>query len=85
MPLRLATSRPSKADIEKMQKLGVEAWFRSVAQDIARLELYESFYITGWTTSLAGKIRRQLAPSLARSVSVVWYSALLDAQKVPSQ
>lgn len=80
-PLRLVQSAPTQADIEKFMKLGVQAWFRSVAQDVARLGLYDDFYKSGWTTTLGRRVRRELAPALARAVSLTWYGAMQDAKK----
>lgn len=79
-PLRLTKSCPTPVDIEQFTKLGIESWFRSVAQEVARLELYDDFYKAGWTNSLGRRVRRELAPALARAVSVAWYGALLEAQ-----
>jgi len=81
-PLRLTRSRPSAAQIAAFQKLGIEAWFRSVAQEVAKMSLYDDFYRTGWTTSLGRRVRRQLAPALAQAITLTWYGALLDAKDV---
>ncbi|MDB5169666.1 MAG: hypothetical protein JWN82_62 [Candidatus Saccharibacteria bacterium] len=80
-PLRLLKSAPTTADVERFSKLGVAAWYRSIAQEVARLELYDDFYVSGWTISLGRRVRRELAPALARAVSLAWYGALLDAKK----
>lgn len=80
-PLRLIKSAPSPADIDKFMKLGIQSWFRTVAQEVARLELYDDFYKTGWTTHLGRRVRRELAPALARAVSLAWYGAMQDAQR----
>ncbi len=79
MPLRLTNSLPSAADITSFTKLGVEDWFRSIAQDVAKMELYDDFYKRGWTTKLGRRVRRELAPTLARAVSLIWYSALKES------
>lgn len=78
-PMKLAKAAPTKTDIEALQTMGLGTWFRHYAQDVARLELYDRFYARGWTTSLAREVRKQLAPSLVRAVSLVWYAALVDA------
>jgi len=57
----------------------VAEWFRQLAQDVARLELYDAFYQSGWTISLARRVRRQLAPVLVQAVSLIWYSAAREA------
>lgn len=79
-PLRLTKSLPTSADVALFDKLGIDAWYRTVAQEIARLELYDEFYKYGWTTSLGRRVRRELAPALVRAVSVAWHGALTQAE-----
>ena len=79
-PLRLVTSSPTEADIALLQKLGVKAWFRTVAQEVARMGLYDEFYESGWTLPLSRRIKRELAPALVRAVSVAWIGALQSAE-----
>lgn len=78
-PLRLAKSLPTEADIALLQKLGVESWFRTIAQEVARMGLYDEFYARGWTVPLSRRVKRELAPALARAVSVAWIGALQSA------
>jgi len=80
-PLRLLQSLPTNTDIEQFSTMGIQGWYRSVAQEVARLELYDDFYKGGWTTSLGRRVRRELAPALARSVSIIWYGAMHEASK----
>lgn len=80
-PLRLSTSLPTKVDVKTLDILGMEQWFRSVAQEVARLGLYEDFYERGWTTSLARRVRRELAPAIVRAVSIAWCGALREAER----
>ena len=80
-PLRLTNSLPTTMDIDKFAKLGIEDWFRAVAQEIARMGLYDDFYKTGWTNTLSRRVRRELAPALARSVSLAWYGAAQQANE----
>lgn len=79
-PLRLTQSLPSAADLEKFAELGVSGWFRSVAQEVANMELYDNFYREGWTTTLGRRVRRELAPALARAVTIMWYGAVAEAR-----
>lgn len=75
--LRWAKVTPDKLAAFREQPLGV--WFRSVAQDVARMELYEAYYKTGWTIPLARRVKKQLAPALVQAVALVWYGAALEA------
>jgi hypothetical protein len=83
-PLRLVRTMPSASEIAEFQKIGVEAWFRNIAQDVARLNLYDDFCHSGWTMGLSKRVRKQLAPLLAQAVTMTWYGALLDAKKAQS-
>lgn len=65
----------------KAQSLG--NWFRAQAQDVAHMELYDTFYKTGWTIPLARRVRNQLVPVLVQSVALVWYGACLEADRTP--
>jgi hypothetical protein len=75
-------SRPRRLTADKIAEFEAQPlaqWFRKTAQDIARLELYDAFYRSGWTIGLARRVRRQLAPALVQAVSLVWYGALREA------
>lgn len=79
-PLRLGLrATPTAADLAALRTQGIERWFRSVAQEVANLRLYEDFYATGWTVGLSRRVRRQLAPLLVRAVATAWQAALEGA------
>lgn len=78
-PLKSRPRRPTPDKIAEFESQPLGQWFRKLAQDIARLELYDNFYKTGWTVGLARRVRRQLAPTLIQAVSLVWYGALREA------
>lgn len=79
LPLKLHQAVPTPADFDNFKKQTVGQWFRSQAQDIARLGMYENFYEHGWTSRLARQVRRELAPAIVCAVTVVWYGALMEA------
>jgi hypothetical protein len=81
LPLRLRGALPATTDIDNFKTHGVGKWFRLQAQEIATLGMYEDFYKNGWTSKLARQVRRELAPAIVRSVTVVWYGAVLDAKE----
>lgn len=66
--------------IERFQDESLSEWYRNTAQEVARLELYDAFYKTGWTISLARQVRNQLTPMLVQAVELVWYGALKEAE-----
>lgn len=80
MPLKLKTALPSEADLKAFRAKTIDVWFRAIAQDVAKLELYDEFYKEGWSKSLTKSIRQQLAPTIVRTVTTIWYGALQDAQ-----
>lgn len=80
-PLRLPDARPSERDIERALELGPEQYFLSSAREVAALDLYEHYLDKGWTPRLSNKIRHQLAPTIVKTVTLLWYSALMEAEK----
>jgi hypothetical protein len=80
-PLSLKNALPNADDIQEFSALGIQAWYRQIAKEIAAMELYDSFYVHGWSRKLASQVRKQLAPTIVRAVTVAWYSALMDAHQ----
>lgn len=82
MPLKNTGRRlcPTPDKVEEFQNQSLGQWFRKVAQDVARLELYDTFYKSGWTISLARRVRSQLTPILVQAVALAWYGALEEAR-----
>lgn len=81
LPMRFKNrASVSQTEVEHVVEYGIGPWFRRVAQEIARLELYDAFYDNGWTNKLAKDIRRKLAPTIVRSVATAWAAAALEAK-----
>jgi hypothetical protein len=78
-PLKLATAIPSPDEISKVLSDGIIKEFKQLASEIAELDLYRKFYLTGWTRSLSMDIRQQLAPRMVRMVTLAWYAAAQEA------
>lgn len=78
-PLKLKRSMLSNEKIKAFEAQPLGVWFRTLAQDVARMELYDTFYQTGWTISLAHRVRTQLAPALVQAVTLVWHGAVVEA------
>ena len=78
-PSRLKWKAPAPDKIAAFSGQSLGQWYRQVAQDIARMELYSEYYEAGWTLPLARRIRNQLAPMLMQAVTVIWYGAARDA------
>jgi len=84
-PLKFRKAAPTADKIAEFDMMSLGQWFRKTAQEVARLELYDAFYSTGWTLPLARRVRRQLAPILVQAVALVWYGAARDAARSESQ
>lgn len=75
LPLRFGGARPTPEDMALLQSQGITAVFNQLAREIADLNIYGRFYVSGWTPTLARDIRRQLAPRMIRAITLAWYSA----------
>lgn len=78
-PSRLKWKVPTKDKVDAFTEQNISQWYRQVAQNIARMELYDEYYKAGWTLPLARRVRNQLAPALIQAVTVIWYGAARDA------
>jgi hypothetical protein len=78
MSLSPAT-RPSGAETVSIHQQPVADYFRSTAKEVAALGLYDEFYKSGWTVSLAKQVRRQLVPVIIKAVTLLWYRAAYEA------
>lgn len=81
LPTRLKLARPSEEDIAAFTEQPIADWYRAVAQEVARLGLYDKFMEKGWTTQLARMVRKELAPLIVHSVTLAWHGALLESQR----
>lgn len=78
-PLTFSEVKLTKKDVTRLQKLGIQDWFRASAREIAVLDLYENYCKKGWTPKLAYQVRHQLGQSLVKTVGLVWLTALAEA------
>ena len=79
-PLSISNAEPTKTDIETVLSIGPAKFFQRAAREIAILDMYERYQKTGWTTKLSWEVRNKLAPTIVKTVTLVWYSALVDAK-----
>jgi len=79
-PMRLAVALPTEDDLRAFRSKTVDVWFRAIAQDVANMGLYDTFYTKGWTKPLVRAVRRQLAPTIVKTVTVIWHGALEEAK-----
>jgi len=78
-PLRLKRAFPSEAELQRVPKIGVCGLFMERAKQIDELHMYQMFYKSGWTPKLVTITRRQLAPTIVNTVTLIWYTAAHEA------
>lgn len=78
-PLTFSDAQPDRDEILKMQEIGVVEWFTRTAREIAVLDMYNRYYKRGWSTRLTLDVRHKLIPSITKTVTLAWYSALQEA------
>lgn len=81
-PLRFSESLPTNQDIKTISSIGVAQWFVRSAREIAVLDLYHHYLDRGFTPKLAYQIRHKLGPITVKAISLAWYQALADAEKI---
>lgn len=84
-PLSMNNALPTPHDIEQLSSKDPVEIFKRTAREIAVLDMYERFYKKGWTTKLVFDVRNKLAPSIAKTVTLFWYAALIEAGKIENQ
>lgn len=67
-------------DLDTLHELGFIEIFKRKAREVAALDMYHSYYESGWTPRLARQVRRQLAPSIVQAVAMAWYAAAQEAE-----
>jgi hypothetical protein len=80
-PLKLKRGMPSPDDIAKVQNVGICVEFKDLVREVAGFNLYGRFIITGWTRGLSQDIKQQLAPRMAKIVTLAWYAAYQEATR----
>lgn len=78
-PLSLKKAEPTLDDVALFREQGVEDSFRRAAKEIGVLDMYHNYCRKGWTPKLARQVRQKLAPIIAKTITLTWYSALIDA------
>ncbi len=81
-PLGMSMSAPKQEEIATAIEIGPSELFKRTAREIAVMDMYERFRKRGWTTKLIVDVRSKLAPTIAKTVALVWYLALIDANIV---
>ncbi len=80
-PLRLSDARPTRRDVQTVLTIGPEQYFLLNAREVASLDLYDEYLKNGWTSRLSNRIRHKLAPTVVKTVTLIWYAAAREAAK----
>ncbi len=78
-PLSFNKAMPTEVEEREILDKGIKIFFRNRAREIAVKDLYTTFYKKGWTLKLMVEIRNSLMPTIINTVTLAWYSALVDA------
>jgi hypothetical protein len=78
-PLSARPLLPRKQDMDELREFGVLELFRRKAKEVSALGMYDAYQQTGWTARLARDARNRLMPIIVRTVTLVWYAAMVDA------
>jgi hypothetical protein len=79
MPLTFSDAVLKPGDLARARDIGLIEWFKRTAREVAVLDMYERYYLKGWTPKLAYDVRHKLGPSIVQTVAVAWYLALYEA------
>jgi len=69
----------TERELQELKDYGVLELFRRKAKEISALGMYDSFLENGWTPRLVRQVRKQLAPTIVRTVALAWLAAAIDA------
>lgn len=83
-------TRPVKLKLDEVKLVaarqqGPVNFFKTEAQAVADLKLYERFSDSGWTTRMAREVRHTLAPQIAQTVGIIWLLAYLEADQLAAE
>lgn len=69
----------TEKDIAELYDYGILELFRRKAKEVVGMNMYDQYIETGWTRHLADKVRKHLAPTIVKTVTLAWYAATIDA------
>lgn len=78
-PIKMPKALPADYDLDLLAEIGYEEIFKRAAREIALLDMYDRFHDHGWSVKLSRDVRNHLGPIMAKTVCLVWYSALRDS------
>lgn len=82
-PLTFHEAQPTQTELAQLEEIGLVEWFKRTAREIAVLDMYQNYYKKGWTPRLAYQVRHKLGPTIVKTVTLAWYSAVTEAGRKP--
>lgn len=79
--LKLGDALPTHDELIRASRSGIRPIFLTAVYAIHSLKMYETFHKKGWNRSLATLTRKELAPTIVRTVTLAWYIAAMRAEK----
>jgi hypothetical protein len=79
LPMHSKIAIPNRYELKTVQHLGLIEYYIRIAREVAMYDMYELFYKRGWTPKITKLIRRELAPRMAKTVTLAWYMASKEA------
>lgn len=66
-------------DMQELYEYGILELFRRKAKEVMSINMYDQYIESGWTRHLATKVRKHLAPTIVKTLTLAWYAATIDA------
>ena len=80
-PLGMKEAIPTPERLEEARELGPTELFKRSAREIAVLDMYTRYQKRGWSTKLIYDTRHRLCPTIVQTLTLVWYLAVVEAEK----
>jgi hypothetical protein len=72
VPLSVRQFTITEHDMQELYEFGILELFRRKAKEVMSLNMYDQYYATGWTRRLADQVRKHLAPTIVKMVTLAW-------------
>lgn len=79
--IKLNYTTPTGDELKQVEQEGFRECFLEALQLVNELNMYEDFMKHGWTKGLVITTRRDLVPTIVRTIDLAWYSAAVEACK----
>ena len=84
-PLKLKSALPTSPEIRHAKNIGLTKFLKLQVMEVYNLNMYERYLTRGWSPNLAKDVRNTLAPTIAKTIAVVWIMALDESQALEGE